>query len=49
MDPATLHLILTQQHLTIQQMDIQIVPQIVDWEVRHSLGVRNLIGDALSR
>jgi len=47
-DHAILRWILTQPHLTVQQMDILTVLQNSDWVVRHILGVWNQVADALS-
>jgi hypothetical protein len=47
-DHATLRWILTKPHLTIRQMDIPMVLQNLDWEVKHILSVMNQVADALS-
>jgi len=49
MDNATLHWILTQQHLTIQQMDVLMVFQNFEWEVKHIPCVKNQVRDTSSR
>jgi len=48
-DHATLRRILTQPHLTIQQMDILTILQHFDSEVKYILGVKNQVTDAFSR
>jgi len=48
-DHATLRRLLTQPHLTLRQMDILIVLQNFDWEVKRILGVKNQVAIVLSR
>jgi len=48
-DHVALRWILTQPHLTIQQMGILRILHNFDWEVKHIPGVKNHVADALSR
>jgi len=48
-DHATLRWILTQPHRTVRQMDILMVLQNFDLDVKHIPGVKNQVADALSR
>jgi len=48
-DHVPLNWILTQPHLTMHRMDIPMVLQHIDWEVKLILGVQNQVRDMLSR
>jgi len=43
-----MHWILIQPHLTVRQIDILTVPQIFVYEVKHILGVKDQVADAVS-
>ena len=47
-DHATLRQIITQPHLPVRQLDILMVLHNFDWEVKHILGVKNQVADAVS-